>query len=101
MSKADRENCELRAENAAAMRVVDRAYEAGKLGTRAQIQKELPGDRIFTADGRMLRYDELAGDSRVHFEEWMNTNDRVYEATGDAQFEARKAVRANPPKACR
>lgn len=81
-------------------RVVARAFDAGKLGTRAQVQRKLPGDRIFNAAGRMLSYAEMPRDTRVHFNEWVNNDPRVRNVTGRAQFAARQRVRANPPSKC-
>lgn len=92
--------CEQRAENAAAAAVVQKAFAAGKLGTRAQVQHSFKGAQIFDRSGQMVPYNELGADERATFDEWMNNNPRVLNATLDAQTAARARVRANPPAQC-
>jgi hypothetical protein len=91
-SEAKRE-CEAKAKSAAEAAVVARYYEQGKIGTQAQIEREIahPKLRFFDASGDMLPYDELSPRAQVVFSEWVALS-RAGDVTSDARAQARDAV---------
>ena len=92
-NKQAQENCRINAYNAAELRAVSRLYDAGKLGTQKQIERELgvpgrPGSSFFDRSGHLLPYDRLDLDHRVQIVLWLN-NGRVARLTYDARKRAR------------
>lgn len=84
-----RARCQIESENAARAAVIAQAFEEGRLGTRAEVDADFPGDQsIFDADGRMIPYDELEGITRARFDEWAASGRSV---RGDVQLEAAAA----------
>jgi hypothetical protein len=70
--------------NRAEMGVVARAFAAGKLGTRAQIEHRPGAHPPFTKSGR-LKLDGLSAVEEGSFRDWMRHNPVVLGATGRAQ----------------
>ena len=70
--------------------MVQRAFSAGQLGSRAQVQRELGryGRRFFRADGSMVPYPRLGVLLQADFNEWMYGNLRVQRITRKAQKRA-------------
>ena len=80
-SAAQRGDCNARIINEALANVVIRAYEAGKVGTRAQVERSL-GKGFFTADGHLRPYSSLKSDGMIgQFNHWMHHDPRVLAAT--------------------
>lgn len=70
--------------NRAAMAVVARAFDAGKLGTRAQIEHRSGPRPRFTKSGH-LKLDGLSVVDQGTFDDWMRHDPVVLGATGRAQ----------------
>lgn len=78
--------CRAETENAARAEVVRIAYEQGRIGTRAEIEADLPAAKeFFDAEGNMLRYEELDGITRSRFDRWVANDDYL---AGPVQREA-------------
>jgi hypothetical protein len=88
---AQAQTCRDQAYNAAEAAVVAEFYEQGKLGTRAQVEKQLAheGMEFFDEGGRLIPYEQLDADEQTVFLAWMNTG-RVDTLTHDARQEARE-----------
>jgi len=75
--------------NAAEAAAVARLYEQGKLGTRAQIERELDRSDVtfFDDDGHMLPYLDMTVKARSVFDYWKG-RPRVFALTNDARQQA-------------
>ena len=85
-----RQQCIAAAKSAAEVEVVATFFQAGRIGTRAQIERELdhPSLRFFDEDGQLLPYEELTPAARAAFSRWL-VDSRVGDITFDARQEAR------------
>jgi hypothetical protein len=88
-SEAERA-CVANAKNAAEVAVVARFYEEGKLGTQAQIEREIahPNLRFFDGAGDLLPYDRMSPRAQIIFTKWVALS-RAGDITSDARQEAR------------
>jgi hypothetical protein len=90
-------DCEIRLENTAAANVVRKAFAAGKLGTADQIaRKHFSQDARSSwldASGKLRPLDELTGDTRFDFEQWMGSIEGNPGKVGDDMFAARMNAR--------
>jgi hypothetical protein len=98
--KEARKRCERDAFNTAETAAVSRLYDAGKLGTRQQVEAELgvpgrPGSSFFDASGHLIPYRRLDFAHKNQLVLWMN-NGRV----GVLTFEAREQARASTRPDC-
>jgi hypothetical protein len=86
--------CRGEAANKAAARVVARYFAQGKLGTRAQAQRELGpnGSSFFDGDGELRPYVELTPRQQAAFNHWMYQTPRVFGPTHRAQEQAKQAA---------
>ena len=96
-NKRAKERCLRDASNRSDEAVVEKRYEAGKLGTRKQIERELgvpgrPGSSFFDANGHLRPYDSLDLAHKNQLVIWMNTG-RVGELTFDARMRARTELK--------
>jgi hypothetical protein len=82
--------CIAEARSAAEAEVVATFFQAGRIGTRAQIERELDhrGLRFFDENGQMLPYAELTPEARAVFNRWL-----VDSRAGDVTFDARQDAR--------
>jgi len=78
------------AKNAAEAAVVARFYEQGKLGTRAQNEREIahPNLRFFDDSGHLLPYDRMSPKAKIIFTQWIALS-RAGDITSDERQEAR------------
>jgi hypothetical protein len=89
-------------------KIVANAYEQGKLGTRAQVERALGGDqgvrggsRFFTEDGRLRPYSSLKSDREIgQFNHWMSHDPRVLAATEKLQNAATQQAIADAHAKC-
>jgi hypothetical protein len=87
-----KQDCLRDAYNRAEAAAVARAYDEGKLGSRAKVESEL-NPSFFDDSGRLIPYERLDLEHKVQFIAWMTTG-RVGELTFDARERARAT--ANP-----
>jgi hypothetical protein len=85
--------CEADAKSAAEAAVVARYYEEGKIGTQAEIERDIdhPGLRFFDDEGKMLPWDDMSPEARAVFAKWIGLS-RAGDITHDARFAARDNV---------
>jgi hypothetical protein len=70
-----RSACEAEARNAAQAAVIAKAFEQGRLGSRAEVQAHFtPQDRLFDERGRMRPYSELQGLTRARFNSYRSSS---------------------------
>jgi hypothetical protein len=98
--KAAKQRCERDAFNSAEAAAVSRLYDAGKLGTRKQVEAELgvpgrPGSSFFNGAGHLRPYRSLDVAHKNQLVLWMN-NGRV----GELTFDARERARARTDPDC-
>ena len=88
-SEAERA-CVANAKNAAEAAVVARFYEQGKLGTQAQIEREIahPNLRFFDDSAHLLPYDRMSPKAKIIFTQWIALS-RAGDITSDERQEAR------------
>jgi hypothetical protein len=89
-------DCRDEAYNAAEAAAVSRAYDAGELGTRKQVETELSGPpgggaSFFDESGRLIPYRRLDLHHKIQFIAWM-TNGRVATITEEERARARAAT---------
>jgi hypothetical protein len=89
-----KQDCQRQAYNEAEAAAVARAYDDGKLGSRAKVESELDPS-FFDSSGELISYDELDLQHKVQFIAWMTTG-RV----GELTFDARQQARANADPDC-
>jgi hypothetical protein len=84
------QQCIAEAKSAAEAEVVATFFQAGRIGTRAEIQRELdhPNLHFFDENGQLLPYEELSPEARAVFNRWL-VNSRAGDVTFDARQEAR------------
>jgi hypothetical protein len=85
-----RRQCIAAARSAAEVEVVATFFQAGRIGTREQIERELdhPSLRFFDENGQLLPYEELTPAARAAFSRWL-----VDSRAGDVTFGARQEAR--------
>ena len=88
-SEATRQ-CIAEARSAAEAEVVATFFQAGRIGTRAEIERELdhPDLRFFDGNGQLLPYEALTPEARAVFNRWL-----VDSRAGDVTFDARQEAR--------
>ena len=92
-----KQRCLTEAYNAAEAAAVARLYDAGRLGTRKQVEKELggnykprPGSSFFDKSGHLIPFRKLPTiGHKNQLMIWINTNPRVHEITRVARMRAR------------
>jgi hypothetical protein len=94
--------CERAAENRAAVVVVRNAFNAGRLGTPAQLAVHFEGvkrARYVDASGKLLPYDRLMADKTVSYDTlvWVNT---LAGPVGQRAHDARLRVRSSGSANC-
>ena len=96
-------NCRALEQNIARAEVIAKAYEAGKLGTQADVEADFakPTTKLFNPQGRMVPYRDLEGIDSARFDEWAGTsaylNRRIREDFQDARSRVRDGGYPNCP----
>ena len=85
--------CEANAKNAAETAVVARYYAEGKIGTQAEIEREIahPDLRFFDEEGNLLSWNQMSPKAQAVFAKWIGLS-HAGDVTHDARFEARDEV---------
>jgi hypothetical protein len=91
-----RQQCIAEARSAAEADVVATFIQAGRIGTREEIERELdhPDLRFFDDDGQLLPYEDMSPEARTVFNRWLVTS-RAGDVTFDARQEARDEADTN------
>src|SRR3954465_4930519 len=89
--KSSAPDCGAAALDRAALAVVDKAYQAGKLGDQMQVRQSL-GASFFTSGGDLKPYDSLSVLQRRRLDRWMRGDGTVRTVTGDDRRAAEMAV---------
>jgi hypothetical protein len=89
--------CIAEAKSAAEAEVVATFYQAGRIGTREQIEREIdhPSLRFFDENDQMLAYEEMTPAARAAFNRWL-----VVSRAGDVTFDARQEARDEADPDC-
>jgi hypothetical protein len=92
-----RQQCIAEARSAAEAEVVATFFQAGRIGTRAEIEREIdhPSLRFFDGSGQLLSYEELTPEARAVFNRWL-----VASRAGDITFDARQEARDEADPDC-
>jgi hypothetical protein len=79
------DNCGAAAFDRADAAVVAKAYDAGKIGTRATVERKLGGAAFFTSDDHLKPFLKLTSVQQGQFDDWMRHDPAVLGATLDEQ----------------
>ena len=96
-NKQAKQRCLDEAYNGAEAAAVARLYDAGKLGTQKQVERQLggssgprPGSSFFDSSGHLIPYRKLpTAGHKIQLMLWINTNPKVNEITREARLRAR------------
>jgi hypothetical protein len=84
------QECIAETRSAAEADVVATFFQAGRIGTREEVERDLdhPSLRFFDDQGQLLSYEDMTAAARAAFNRWLVTS-----RAGDITFDARQEAR--------